>query len=193
MGVFDFFLGRSSSKAAPHAQVPMRPENPSWILVEGSSPETIQQAVIEHSQVTSPVVPRRHAVRILQLDSGKYGVTFDPPAPPYALTNLIGWLDDPAMNRGARRAASWLVAPGDGTRFFLAPQRQNSGGDTLMGVGSDGRRVVVYLPDCSVTAANQHIAAIPEPELLLANPLITFDVTLDADPSFGNPDFQMRA
>src|SRR4051794_39057101 len=116
----------------------MRPGNPSWILVEGSSPEDIRRAVTEHSGVARPVQPSTHQVSVFQVEAGRYAVTFAPPVPPYAFANLIGWLDDPRMTPGSRRAVGWLTAPGSGARYFLAPRRPNAGGDTLAGVGADG-------------------------------------------------------
>ena len=169
----------------------MNPENPSWILVEGSSPEAIQKAVITHSKIARPEQPGLHHVKVFKLDANQYGVMFDPPAPPYSFANLIGWLDDPKMNRGARRAVGWFVAPGDGTRFFLAQKPGGTGGDTLVGITSDGRSVSVFLPDCSVTLSTAKVVAIPEPELPTAGtgPVVEFDVVLDGDTSFGNPQF----
>ena len=193
MGLFDFLRGRRPQVPAAADGAAMRPENPSWILVEGSDPDAIQHAVTEHSGLTRPEQPARHRVTIVKLDPGRFGVTFEPPAPPYAFTNLVGWLDDPQMNRGARRAVGWLVAPADGVRYFLGPDRGNASGDTLLGVGADGRRVSVFLPDCSVTTGAARAVADPEPELLAAGaaPVATFEVTLDADPAFGNPRFDV--
>ena len=191
MGLFDFLRGRRPRESALAEDVAMRPENPSWILVEGSNADTIRRAVIEHSGITRPEESSRHSVKVFQLDASRFGVTFDPPAPPYAFTNLINWLDDPKMNRGARRAVGWLAAPGSGIRYFLTPQQLNTGGDTLVGVGSDGRHVSVFLPDCSVTPGAARVSTVAEPELLAlsAEPVVTFEVTLDADISFGNPQF----
>ncbi len=169
----------------------MRSDNPSWILVEGSNAATIKQAVVEHAGIAAHEQPQPHRVAVFELDAGRFAVTFDPPAPPYAFANLIGWLDDPRMCRGTRRAVGWLVAPGDGTRYFLAPQRANAGGDTLVGVTDDGGRVSVFLPDCSVSRSAARVEVVAEPELPGgdAEPVITFEVTLDGDTSFGNPQF----
>jgi hypothetical protein len=169
----------------------MRPENTSWILVEGSNPETIQKAVIAHSKICRHVRPSLHHVKIFKLDANQFGVMFDPPAPPYAFANLIGWLDDPSVNRGARRAVGWFVAPGDGTRFFLAQKPGGTGGDTLVGVTSDGRSVSVFLPDCSVTLSKAKVVATPELELPAADAgqIVEFEITLDSNTSFGNPKF----
>jgi hypothetical protein len=169
----------------------MRANGPSWILVEGSDAATILRAIVERSQVTAHERPQNHRVTILGLGASRFAVMFDPPAPPYAFANLIGWLDDPQMCRGARRAVGWLVAPGDGTRYFLAPQRVNAGGDTLLGVARNGARVSVFLPDCSVRRSAARVEAVAEPELPGpdAEPVATFEVTLDGDTSFGNPRF----
>jgi hypothetical protein len=190
MGWFDFLLGRRAGELGQAEGPAMRPENPSWILVEGSSPDAIRKAVVEHSELTGKVQPSGHQVTILPLGAGRWGITFDPPAPPYAFTNLIGWLDDPEMTQGARRAFGWLVAPSSGIRYFLAPQSPNQGGDTLVGVGADGSRVSVYLPECAVSRCADRLTAITEPALPASGaPVVSFEVTLDADTAFGNPQF----
>src|SRR5262245_37777431 len=165
----------------------MRSENPSWILVEGSDAASIQRAVVEHSGIAKHVRPQTHRATIFGLGVDRFAVTFDPPAPPYAFANLIGWLDDPRMCHGSRRAVGWLVAPGDGVRYFLAPERANAGWDTLLGVAVGGERVSVFLPDCSVSHGPAQVEEVAEPELPAADaePVIAFEVTLDGDTSFG--------
>jgi hypothetical protein len=167
----------------------MRAENPSWILVEGGDPEAIRRAVTEHSKIARPEEPQTHRVTVVELDRGRHGVAFDPPAPPYAFANLIGWLDDPRANAGARRAVGWLIAPVDGVRYFLTPERENAGGDTLLGVAEGGGAVSVFLPDCSVSPAAERVEVLPEPPLPATEPVVAFEVTLDGDTSFGNPQF----
>jgi hypothetical protein len=172
----------------------MRSDGPSWILVEGSDAETIRRAVIKHAGITAHEQPQVHRATILELSEGRFAVTFDPPAPPYAFANLIGWLDDPRMCRGARRAVGWLVAPGDGARYFLAPQRGNGGGDTLVGVAGDGRGVSVFLPNCSARRSVVKVDGAEEPQLPAADaePVVRFEVTFDGDVSFGNPTFVVK-
>ena len=169
----------------------MRCNNPSWILIDGSNAATIKRSVVEHAGIAAHVQPQSHRVAVFELVADRFALTFDPPAPPYAFTNLMGWLDDPRMCRGVRRAVGWLVAPCDGTRYFLMPQRVNAGGETLVGVADDGGRVSVFLPDCSVRRAAARVEVAEEPELrgVNAEPVITFEVTLDGDTSFGNPQF----
>jgi hypothetical protein len=170
----------------------MRTDKPSWILVEGSDAGTIQGAVVKHSEICAHERPQTHRVSIFELAGGRFGVTFAPPAPPYAFANLIGWLDGPQMCAGSRRAVGWLVAPGDGTRYFLTPERANAGGDTLLGIADGGERVSVFLPDCSVSRTTDRVGAEPEPELpTRAAQVADFEVTLDGDPSFGNPQFEV--
>jgi hypothetical protein len=106
----------------------MRLKNPCWILIEGSSAAAIQKAITKYSGLAKPVLPTVHRVSVFPLDGTRHGVFFEPPVPPYAFTNLIGWLDDPRMTAGAASAVGWLTAPGNGTRYFLAPQRANAGG-----------------------------------------------------------------
>lgn len=169
----------------------MHSSTPSWILVEGSDAETIQRASIEHAGLTVHELPQTHQVKVYGMSADRFAVMFDPPAPPYAFANLIGWLDDPQMCPGTRRAVGWLVAPGDGMRYFLTPHRANAGGDTLLGIAANGGSVSVFLPDCSVRRTTEEVEVIQEPVLPgeNADPVLTFEVTLDGDTSFGNPQF----
>jgi hypothetical protein len=167
----------------------MSRDTTSWLLVEGGSPEEVQRAVVKHSTITRPEVPTRHRCRVFRLDAARLAVTFDPPAPPYAFTNLIGWLDDPRMNHGAKRAVGWLVSPGDGTRYYLAPKRANRGGDTLVGATANGRPVSVFLPSCSLRVGQGKVETETEPELPGGEPAAEFDVTFDSNPDFGNRTF----
>lgn len=193
MGLLEFLFGRRTSKpprAAP-VQVSMRLQNPSWILVTGSNAAAIQQAILDHAQIAAPKIPNTYQAKILRLDADHCAVVFEPSAPPYAFTNLIGWLSDPNMTKDAESACGWLVSPGSGRRYYLAPDEANASGDTLVGVDQDGGPVSVYLPD---GAANYRAGPVPteaEPTLPGANfePELTFEVALEADRSFGNPDF----
>jgi hypothetical protein len=180
-------------RSATEGEDAVRSDNLSWILVEGSDATTIQCAVVKHSGIAAHEQPQAHRVSIFELGADRFAVTFDPPAPPYAFANLIGWLDDPHMCRGARRAVGWLVAPGDGTRYFLTPQQANAGGDTLVGVTPSGARVSVFLPDCSIRRSAAKVETVAEPELPAAGaePVVTFEATLDGDASFGNPQFMV--
>jgi hypothetical protein len=173
------------------SSLPVHPEKPSWILVRGSTAPAIQKAVIEHSGLARHVLPTAHRVSVFQIDGDRYGVLFDPPIPPYAFTNLIGWLDDAKMTSGAVGAVGWLTAPGTRIRYFLAPEKANSGGDTLVGVGTDGTCVSVFLPDCGVSRTTKRTATVPEPDLPLQRmqPVAEFEITVDSDKSFGNPEF----
>jgi hypothetical protein len=170
----------------------MNQQHTSWILVEGSAADTIQQAVIEHSKIARPEVPQNYNVSIHDIGDNRFAVMFDPPAPPYAFANLIGWLHDARMCRGSSRAVGWLVAPGNGTRYFLMPDGK-AGGDTLVGISGAGRTISLFLPDCSATRTKTKVKEVPEPELPAfdSNSGVTFTVTLDADTAFGNPDFDV--
>ena len=170
----------------------MSADTSSWILVEGGSPDEVQKAVIGHSELTSPEVPTEHRCRVFRLDAARLAVTFDPPAPPYAFTNLINWLDDPRMNKGAKRAVGWLVSPGDGTRYYLAPKGANRGGDTLVGATDDARPVSVFLPSCRLSVGKGKVETEAEPELPGDGPVAQFDVTFDSNPNFGNLAFAAK-
>jgi hypothetical protein len=49
----------------------------------------------------------------------------------------------------------------------------------------------VFLPDCSVSHGRARVEEVAEPELpgADAEPVIAFEVMLDGDTSFGNPQF----
>ncbi len=170
----------------------MNQRDTSWILVEGSDANTIQHAVIEHSKIARPELPQTYRVSIHDIGDNRFAVMFDPPSPPYAFANLIGWLHDPRMCRGTKRAVGWLVAPGNGTRYFLMSDGK-VGGDTLVGISGAGRAISVFLPDCSATRTKTKVKEVPEPELpeFDSKTSVNFEVTLDADTAFGNPDFDV--
>jgi hypothetical protein len=168
--------------------------NASWILVEGSNPTAIQHAILDHSQLEIPVEPQCHRVYIIEIDSTQYAVRFDPALPPIAFTSLIGWLGDSEFTKGVRQASGWLTAQGSGIRYFLLPERSNSAGDTLLGVARDGSSISVYLPDCSVRQCTPRVTFRPEPALPTHDfaPAASFEITVDNDSSFGNPQFTVQ-
>ena len=95
-------------------------------------------------------------------------------------------------------AAGWLISPGAQPRYYLAPDPANPTGDTLVGVSSAGTTVSVYLPDCTLeratgspAAGNLAVGSIAaEPAFpAVDQPITSFEVTLDGDTSFGNPQF----
>ncbi len=183
------FDSRQRPSAASVAPPAMCHQNPSWILVEGCLPATIQNATIEHSGLCGHELPTRHRVTLLQLGRNHYGLVFDPPIPPYAFTNLVSWLGDPNMAEGSRGAMGWFVSPGSGTRYFFASAASNPGGDTLSGVAHDGTLVSLYLPDGALSAGVIPVVAIPEFPLGPASPIGEFGITVDSNRGFGNPDF----
>lgn len=193
MGLLEFLFGRHASKPprAEAVQPSMRLQNPSWIRVTGSSAAAIQQAILEYSQSAAHAAPTTVEAKILRLDSNHFAVVFEPSAPPYAFTNLINWLSDPNMTQGAEAAAGWLASPGSGRRYYLAPDEVHAGGDTLLGVDQEGRPVSVYLPDGAATYRAGPVPTEAEPALPTAGyePDLVFEVALDADRSFGNPEF----
>lgn len=166
--------------------------NPDWILVKGSNPEAIRAAVIAHSEVARHELPARFRVSVYALGDDRHAVAFDSPIPPYDLTNLINWLDDAKMCAGSGGAVGWLMSPASGVRYFLAP-KPGKAGDTLLGIGTDGKRVEVFLPDCSVSFARHKLTPTPEPAVALTEltPAVVFEVSLDANPDFGNPEFDV--
>lgn len=165
--------------------------NRDWILVRGGTAGAIRAAVVRHSQVAAPVAPAEFRVQVYRLGGGGHAVRADPPLPPYTFANLVNWLDDPDETAGAASAVGWITSPGSGTRYFLAPRIANAGGDTLVGIGDDGERVEVFLPDCSLTAVRNRFPSADEPAIDFSQlqPAEEFVVVADADRDFGNPDF----
>ncbi len=166
------------------------PRNPDWILVQGSNPQTIQKAVLKHTGLICPIVPTKHWVLIFQVDEQHFGLRFEPPIPPYSFTNLIGWLGDPKMTKGAIRAVGWLTSPGNGMRYYLTPPPDETGGDTLLGINDAEQVVEVFLPDCSLRRTYEELVFPPGPPMPgKLKPLVEFEITVDSARSFGNPDF----
>lgn len=168
-------------------------ENRDWILVRGGTPKAIQKAVVEHAGVCRHEVPSTHRAAVYAIDGGDHAVRFDPPLPPYAFVNLIGWLDDPKMNKKATGAVGWFASPKTGVRYCLAQKPGGTGGDTLVGVSEAGESVEVYLPSCKLRRSRSEVAPVPEPAVSFTEltPAAEFEIEVDADRSFGNPDFVM--
>ncbi len=164
-----------------------------WIRVTSGSPEQIKRAIIEHTERTKSVKPQVFRIVILKQPSGFSAVTFPDGITPWDFVNLVGWLNHPPNNTGVSGATGWIASPGTGLRYSLAPESGTRFGDTLIGVSSDGNSVQVYLPDATMCVLSRRVQAIPEPTLseTAAQKAEMFTVTLDVDPSFGNPDFKI--
>lgn len=161
-----------------------------WIFVRGGTPEGIQKAVVAHTGIAARKVSSVHRVTVHRFVGDGHAVRFDPPLPPYAFANLIGWLDDPRRNAGAAGAVGWFTSPGTGVRYYLAPKRAGRGGDTLVGASEAGEGVEVFLPTCRLRRSRNDAPPPPEPEPTAgSDPVAEFEIEVDADRSFGNPDF----
>jgi hypothetical protein len=168
----------------------MSRDNRDWILLRGGTPEAIRKAVTRHAGLFAHKVPSKHRVLVYRLDGDEHAVRFDPSLPPYAFANLINWLDDPRMSKGAG-AVGWFASPGTGVRYSLAPKRAGKGGDTLVGVSDAGDQIEVFLPSGRLRRTRHDAAPAVEPEVSFAelSPVAEFEIEVDADRSFGNPDF----
>jgi hypothetical protein len=157
----------------------------------GSSPVDIQTAVIAHSEVARHEVPRNYTARVYMLGGIGHALVFDPEIPPYDLTNLVFWLADPKICPGTTGTVGWLTSVATGIRYHLAPNTVQKGDDTILGIGADGSRVEVFLPDCSVTVRKHGLKPTPEPKFnpVELTPAVEFRVELDASQDFGNPEF----
>jgi hypothetical protein len=57
-------------------------------------------------------------------------------------------------------------------------------------MGSDGQRVSLFLPDGTLSIAPHRLPLEAEPALPTGSrPVRQFSITVDSDPSFGNPEF----
>ena len=164
-----------------------------WIRVDNGTPELIKRAVVAHAESFRKVKPQRFRVSVAKHPSGFFVVTFPDGVRPYDLVNLIGWLDQPPDITGVSGATGWITSPATGVTYSLRPDAENSWGDTLIGTSSDGKAVQVYQPEVSMCEISRRVIPVPEPDLSQAqtDSLPTFTVTLDVDPSFGNPEFKM--
>jgi len=164
-----------------------------WILVKHGTPELIRAAVLSHADVTVPEKPQAFTARVTPLSSGGHAVEFNDKAPPYAFANLISWLNDPPDIEDVSDAIGWYTSPSTEIRYFLRPDDDNPSGDTLVGASKDSESISVYLPELAVCRRSSQVGYVSDTDLVQQNaaPVLSFDVVLDVDESFGNPKFEL--
>jgi hypothetical protein len=160
-----------------------------FILVEGGDKDSLGRAVTENTSLYPAELPSSHLCEIFAVAGGSFVLRFDPALPPYAFTNLLGWVADPANVPGVRGAVGWIRSPSSGQRYVFRPDVDNPAGDTLRGVSAAGEIVSLYLPETTLTVVARSGGVFDPPRLpvLSGAPATVFEVTVDADPSFGNP------
>jgi hypothetical protein len=112
---------------------------------------------------------------------------------PYAFANLIAWLNEPPAIEHVSDAVGWYSSRSSGVRYFLRPDDINTAGDTLVGVPPSGSAVSVYLPELNVCELTSQVAYVSDTDLVPRDvaAVLVFDVVLDVDESFGNPNFEL--
>lgn len=163
-----------------------------WIRVDRGTPQAVEQAIRNQAGDLRKEQPRDFPVRILEHPEGFLAVTFPGGVIPYDFANLIAWLDNPPDTEGVSGAAGWISSPSTGRRYTLLPDRQGWD-DTLVGRSAEGQSVQIYLPEAAMCEISRDVDAPPEPDTapLEAAEGRDLTVTLDANPSFGNPGLEL--
>jgi hypothetical protein len=186
------FAGRNQAAVPPAAPPSAARTAHGWICVHNGTPELLQQAIEDYASNLKKLKPKEFRVRVARHPAGFLAVMFPDGVPPYDLVNLIGWLNQPPGMEAVSGAVGWITSPASSKRYSLQPDSGNEFGDTLIGMASDGETVQVYQPDAAMCEVSRRVILLPEPDtsMLSAGSGITFSVALDADASFGNPDFK---
>lgn len=195
MSLFSLLFGCRKQESSPPAESPPSAVKSAqgWICVHKGTPELARAAINAYADNFKKVTPREFRVNIVEHQAGFLVVTFPDGISPYDFVNLIGWLNQPPETKGVSGTAGWITSPASGLRYALQPESGNQWSDTLVGTSSDGKAVQVYQPGATMCEISRNVAVLPEPDIssLPAGSGITFSVTLDVDPSFGNPEFKI--
>ena len=94
-------------QAPPSATGPaqMTQQTQAWIRVHQGSPQLVKQAIEDYADLLGKKHPKEFRVTIAKHPSGYLVVNFPDGIPPYALVNLIGWLNQPPEIKGVTGAA----------------------------------------------------------------------------------------
>jgi hypothetical protein len=170
-------------RGAVFEEGPMRAENPDWILVESGGAEAIEEEIRSYFSLSEPDLPVTTAVSLTLLPDGRCAIRFEPALPPYAFTNLVNWLD-------RHGAVGWFTSRKSRARYLIRTDDENPRRDTALALSDRGKSFEIYLPETSVTPKAHPVTSVREPLLPeSAEPSRRFEVIVEADPSFGNPDF----
>lgn len=163
------------------------------ILVGSGGVSDIRDAIIEYDGLVREESPAVFRVELHPQSSGEVAVVLPDGLPSYDLANMTVWLSAPPGQLDVNGAASWLVAPKSGLKYFLEPEYDNPHGDTLLGSNSAGQSIRVYVPETGVSEVSADHAYWDQPEIETSSQPIVIELTLDTDTSFGNPDFVVNS
>lgn len=164
-----------------------------WILVENGSLSDVRAAIGDYDGLAREERPRVFRVELHPQSSGAVAVVLPDGIPAYDLANMTGWLSAPPDQVDVNGAASWIVAPGDGVKYYLEPETANPQGDTLIGASALGQPVRVYLPETGISEVSSVHLYKEEPKIELSPQPDKFEVTLDTSTAFGNHPFVVNS
>lgn len=162
------------------------------ILVRNGSLEDIQAAIVDYDSIARELQPHTFRVELHPQANG-VAVILPDGFPAYDLANITGWLNAPPNQQNVYDAVSWIASPGDGTNYYLEPEEENIRGDTLVGASKAGQSIRIYQPECGISNVSHHFSYIEKPEIVVSQNPVKFEVVLDADTSFGNPNFLVNS
>lgn len=159
------------------------------IFVENGNVDLIKQAILAHAGIVAPVQPRTFTATITRVSPGGFAITFDRKVPPYDFANLVGWLNEPPGIEQVSHCMGWYRSRSTDEKYCLLPDDLNVRGDTLVGVSENGLTISIYLPDLTIKETHHHIKFREFLGDRIAEMAVEFEIELDVDESFGNPDF----
>ncbi|MEO8366765.1 MAG: hypothetical protein ABI538_11210 [Pseudoxanthomonas sp.] len=160
-----------------------------WILVKNGSVSDVEAAIGDYDGLTKEERLGVFRVELHPQSSGAVAVVLPDGFPAYDLANMTGWLSAPPDQEDVHDAASWITAPGNGIKYYLEPETNNSWGDTLVGASTLGQSVRVSLPETGMSEVSASYPYKEEPEIEISPQPVTIKVTLDTSTTFGNPQF----
>ncbi len=192
MSIFSSLFGRQAKASSD-------PDQPTWelplgagvIQVQKGSIDKISRAIKSHSELYRVDDPTSFSLTVAKNKTGGFVVRLPQGTPPYEICNLISWLDANPEIKGLSKAKGWFRSPETGIEYSLQADTNNPRGDTLVGAGSDGTSVQVYLPDLGVCSISQKQKASvpPPPSADIESTLVTVEMVIEVNPEFGNPQF----
>lgn len=164
-----------------------------WILVENGSVSDVKEAVSDYDSLAREERPGVFRIELHPQSSGAVAVVLPDGLPAYDLANMTGWLSAPPDQENVYGAVSWLMSPGNGVKYYLEPETNNSWGDTLIGASVLGQSVRVSLPETGMSEVSEIHSYREEPEIEISSQPVTIKVTLDTNTAFGNPEFVVNS
>jgi len=161
-----------------------------YIHVKQGSIEEIKNEIIKHSELTKHELPTKITVHLWNTTEGVY-VYFPNGTTTYNFINLISWLNYPPGKEHIGYSKGWVQVNEKRGTYFLLPDEENERGDTLIGTSNKSETIRIYLPEARISLASKKIPY-EIPLLVLqesATPDLSFEIYIDINPDFGNPDF----